>query len=84
MVCPKFNSHVYTYKGGLYLFLFCNWGSRYMLLLGNVQCSQNIDDGPIKKKGETQCMFPKFTSFFLRLSYVHHLTLRMIIRENML
>ncbi len=36
-----------TYKGGLYLFLFCNWGSRYMFLLGNVQCFQNIDDGPI-------------------------------------
>ncbi len=48
-----------------------------MLLLGNVQCSQNIDDGPI--------FFLQVSPHcFLHLSYVHHLTLRMTIRENTL
>jgi hypothetical protein len=56
-----------------------------MLLLGNVQCSQNIDDGPIFfLKVKFNAHFQVSPHFFLRLFYVHHLALKMTVKENML
>jgi hypothetical protein len=32
---------------GTHLFLFCDWWSKGVLILGSAQCSKNIGDGPI-------------------------------------
>jgi hypothetical protein len=32
---------------GTHLFLFCDWWSKEVLLLGSAQCSKNIGDRPI-------------------------------------
>jgi hypothetical protein len=51
MVLPKVQHPcIQTEKAksrGAHLFLFCNWGSKEVLLLGHAQCSQKIADGPI-------------------------------------
>ncbi len=50
LICPKFNTLVYKLKrspiGGIYLHLFCNWGSKEVLPLGEcAQFSKNFVDG---------------------------------------
>jgi hypothetical protein len=47
----KFNSHIYKLQKmkfkGAHLFLFCNWGSKEVLLLGACSMFQKNAGGPI-------------------------------------
>jgi hypothetical protein len=37
-------------RQGAHLFLFFNWQSKVVLLLGSAQCSKKNGDSPLKKK----------------------------------